>query len=110
MNNLRYFAPEDEDIEVKDETLQRHRAKYLNSVLNHFWKWWSKECLLELRDAYRRRNIGGTSAPVKIGDIILVHDQDHPRGFWKVMQVEELITWRDGLVHGAVLRLPSKNC
>ena len=78
-------------------------------MLNHFWKQWSKEYLLELRDAHRQRNISKTSAPVKIGDIVLVHDQDHPRGFLKVAQVDKLITGRDGLIRGAALRLPSKN-
>ena len=107
-DNLTYFAPEDENFEVTDESLQR-RAKHLNSVLNHFWKRWSKEYLLELRDAYRQRNVGGTSTPVKIGDIVLVHDQDQPRGFWKVARVKKLIIGRDGLVRGAALGLPSKN-
>ena len=107
-DNLTYFAPEDETFEVTDESLQR-RAKHLNSVLNHFWKRWSKEYLLDLRDAHRQQKIGGTSAPVQIGDIVLVHDQDHPRGFWKMARVERLITGRDGLARGAALRLPSKN-
>jgi hypothetical protein len=107
-DNLTYFEPEDENFEVTDESLQR-RAKHLNSVLNHFWKRWSKEYLLELRDAHRQTNVGGTPTPVKIGDIVLIHDQDHPRGFWKVARVEKLITGRDGLVRGAALRLPSKN-
>ena len=78
-DNLTYFAPEDENFEVADESLKK-RAKHLNSVLNHFWKWWNKEYLLELRDAHRQRHVR-SSTPVKIGDIVLVHDQDHPRGF-----------------------------
>ena len=107
-DNLTYLAPEDEDFEVTGESIQR-RAKHLNSVLNHFWKRWSKEYLLELRETHRQRSVRGTSAPVKPGDVVLVHNQDHPRGFWKVAQVEKLITGRDGLVRGAALRLPSKN-
>ena len=107
-DNLAHFAHEDEDFEVTGESLQR-RAKHLNSVLNHFWKRWSKEYLLELRNAHRQLSISRTSAPVKIGDIVLVHDPDRPRGFWKVARVEKLITGRDGLVRGAALKLPSKN-
>ena len=38
---------EDPDFELSDEVLQR-RAKYLNSVINHFWHRWSREYLLEL--------------------------------------------------------------
>ena len=47
-DNLTCLTPEDEDFEVTGELLRR-RAKHLNSVLNHFWKRWSKEYLLELR-------------------------------------------------------------
>ena len=79
-DNLTYFAPDDENFEVADESLQK-RAKHLNSVLNHFWKRWSKEYLLELRDTHSQRNVVRRSTPVKIGDIVLVHHQDHPRGF-----------------------------
>ena len=78
-DNLTYFAHNDENFEVTDDSLQR-RAKHLNSVLNHFWQRWSKEYLLELRDTHRQRSTGGMSAPVKIGDIILVHDQDQQLG------------------------------
>ena len=51
-DNLTYFA-ENEDFQVTSESLNR-RAKHLNCVLNHFWKRWSKEYLLELRDAHRQ--------------------------------------------------------
>ena len=38
-----------------------------------------------------------------------MHDQDHPRGFWKIARVERTLAGKDGHVRGAVLRLPSKN-
>ena len=37
---------------------------------------------------------------VKVGDIVLVHDQDNPRGFWKMARVQELIIGRDHRVRG----------
>ena len=45
-DNLSY-SELDDYYEVTDVSIQR-RAKHLNSVLNHFWKRWSKEYLLEL--------------------------------------------------------------
>lgn len=99
---------DDEDFEVSDESLQR-RVRHLNAVLNHFWKQWRREYLLELRDAHRQRPGTQTTTPVKIGDVVVVHEEGCPRGFWKVAKVERLITGRDGLVRGAVLKLPSKN-
>ena len=107
-DNLTCLTPEDEDFEVTGELLRR-RAKHLNSVLNHFWKRWSREYLLELREAHQQRYVHGSSTPVKPGDMVLVHDPDHPRGFWRIARVERLITRRDGLVRGAILRLPTKN-
>ena len=65
--------------------------------------------LLKLRNAPQEQNISGTSAPVKIGDVVLVCDQGYPEGFLKFAQVEKLITGRDGLVCRAGLWLPSRN-
>ena len=105
-DNLTCFDLGDE--EVTDESLQR-RAKHLNRVLNHFWKRWSKEYLLELRDTHRRWHASKTSTPLKIGDIVVVHDEDNSRGFWKFAKVEKLLTGRDGLVREAILRVSSRN-
>ena len=47
-DNLSYYELDgDEDFEVSSSAVHR-RAKHLNGVLNHFWKRWSKEYLLEL--------------------------------------------------------------
>ena len=80
-DNLAHYEEGDEEFEVTDEVLQR-RARYLSSVLNHFWSRWSKEYLLKLRDAHRQKHSTGTSTTMQVGDIVLVHDQDHPRGLW----------------------------
>ena len=107
-DHLNYHAEDgDDEFEITDETLQR-RAKHLSSVLNHFWKRWSKEYLLELRDAHRQKRSTSTSTNIRVGDVVLVHDQDHPRGFWKMARVRKLITGRDGQTRGPVLKLPTK--
>ena len=102
-DNLEYSEPDDEDFKTTGGSLQR-RAKHLNSVLNHFWIRWSKEYLLELRDAHRHHNVDPTPAPVKPGDVVAVHDEGHPRAFWKLARVKKLIVGRDGLPRGAVLK------
>ena len=53
-DNLSYLELDDADFEVTDVSVQR-RARHLNSVLNHFWKRWSKEYLLELREAHQHQ-------------------------------------------------------
>lgn len=107
-DNLGYSEPDDEDFNASSGSLQR-RARYLNSVINHFWKRWSREYLLELRDAHRHHNNNTLTAPVKPGDVVVVHDEGHPRAFWKLARVKELIVGRDGQPRGAVLRLPRKS-
>ena len=106
-NLTHYEEADDEEFEVTDEAMQR-RARHLNSVLNHFWRRWSKEYLLELRDAHRQRHPTNTSTTIKVGDVVLLHDQNHPRGFWKMAKVQKLLTGRDGHTRGAVLKVASK--
>ena len=106
-DHLGHLQPEDdEDFELTRESAQR-RVKHLNNIINHFWKRWSREYLLELRDAHRRRNPRKTDRALVVGDIVVVHDQDLPRGCWKLAQVQSLITGRDGVVRGAVLKVAS---
>ena len=100
-DHLTYHEDGDEEFEIIDEALQR-RAKYLSSVLNHFWerrskKWTSPE------------GSTSTSTDIRGGDVVLVHDQDHPWGFWKMARVQKLITGRDGQTCGAVLKLPTNS-
>ena len=90
-DNLAY---RDKEFKITDEALQK-TAKHLSSVLNHFWKSWSKEYLLGLRDAHRQKCSSNTSPVVKVGDVVLVHNQDHPQGFWKMAQVQKLLTGRN---------------
>ena len=105
-DNLNYL--ELDDFEVSDVSVQR-RAKHLNSVLNHFWRRWSKEYLLELRESHRHHHLGKSCSSISIGDIVIVHDQDHPREFWKVAKVERVLSGKDGHVRGAVLTVASRS-
>ena len=41
--------------------------------------------------------------------MVLIHDQDHPRGFWRMARVQSLNTGKDGVVHGAALKVASKS-
>lgn len=82
--------------------------KHLNNMLRRFWSRWKREYLLELREFHRFS--GGTDPPtsLSVGEVLLIQD-DHPRGFWKLGQVEDMIVGRDGQVRGAVLRVPSRS-
>jgi hypothetical protein len=46
---------------------------------------------------------------VEVGDIVLVHDENHPRSFWRIGRIKELVnSTADGKSRGAVVRVMSK--
>ena len=83
--------------------------KYLNSVINHFWRMWSREYLLELRDSHRCRATNKEVPIVKTGDVVLIHEEDKPRGFWRLARVQKLLAGKDSEIRGAVLRVSNRN-
>ena len=97
-----------EDDFIQHSTLTK-RLIHLNKVLDHFWKRWKTEYLLELRNAHRQPPGRGVTRPSRVGDIVVVQDSDHPRGFWKLACVERLIAGTDGKVRGAKVRIRSPN-
>ena len=52
-----------DDFEVSDVSVQR-RAKHLNSALNHFWRRWSKEYLLEFSESHRHQYLGKSCSSI----------------------------------------------
>ena len=63
--------------------------------------------MLELRDD-NHHNKGTNATPVEIGDVVVVHSDKQPRGFWKLVRVECTIMSRDGKIRGAAVRVT--NC
>ena len=101
--------PDDEDFTTSPTPTQlSDRVKRLNSALNHFWTRWRDEYLLELRTAHRHADHSHTPySSISIGDMVIIHDESLPRGFWKLGRVEELISGRDSKIRAAVVRLSS---
>ena len=90
-----------------DETLQR-RARHLNNVINHFWKRWNKEYLLELRNAHRYPSTSQQFSSAREGDIVVIQDPNMPRGFWKVARITKLLMGKDGRARGAILKVSAR--
>ena len=97
---------EEDDFDVTSKHLTK-RFVYLNRVLGDFWKRWRMEYLLELRDSHRHTGKTSNATPVGVGDVVLVHDEGHPRGFWKLARIKSLVIGKDGRARGAVLRVAS---
>ena len=103
-----HLCQEPEDFEATKDILTR-RARYLNQTLKHFWERWRNEYLIELRESHRYNCGKAEDSQVAIGDVVIIHDKDQPRGFWRLGQVQELIRGRDGRVRGAILRVAGKD-
>ena len=76
-----------------------------STVINHFWNRWKHKYLLELREAHRCNQRNGVTPPVSVGDVVLMYD-DGPRGFWKLVRVENLLPERMNIPGGLSLGYP----
>jgi hypothetical protein len=93
----------------KDETEQiEESVKSLDTILDHFWKRWSREYLLEIRDTQRKKKTSGGDT-VKIGDVVLVEDDKLKRQKWRIGRIDELFISKDGVIRGAGLTTKTKD-
>ena len=103
------YDPGDDYFEVTTSQLTK-RVKHLSSVLNHFWRRWRSEYLNELRESHRYSAKKTPHHPhVSKGDVVIVHDNTLPRGLWKREWIQEVLTGRNGLPRGALVRVASRN-
>ena len=101
----------DEDISTRIADMTK-RMIHLNKVLEHFWRRWKKEYLLELRESHRHSKHPpkeSNCGTITVGDVVLVHKDNRPRGLWKLAKMESLIQGADGLIRGATIRIHSSN-
>jgi len=102
-----HLCDEPDDFEVSPDLLTR-RARHLNRTLDCFWKRWKCEYLVELRDYHRHHRGIPDAVRVSVGDVVVIHSDDQPRGFWKLGRVEETLNGPDGEPRGAILRVAGK--
>ena len=50
----------------------------------------------------------GVKESVKIGAVVTIYDESHPRGFWRLGVVEKLVNGVNGETRGAKVRVVSK--
>lgn len=77
--------------------------------LNSFWKIWTDDYLLSLRERPQRKlKEPRTKSPfsANVGDVILIKD-DLPRGMWRIGRIHELMKSRDGQTRSAKVLLPT---
>eukprot|EP00731_Ephydatia_muelleri_P027563 Em0019g436a len=105
------LATQDDDFMFSsDHSSVTRRMEHTQRLLGQFWRRWRDEYLSDLRDVHRYAAVPNKrKRSVTLGDIVLVHDESHPRTFWKLGRVQRLMEGRDGCVRAAVVRVSSSS-
>ena len=82
------------------------RFKYLQSLIDLYWKRFSHEYLTELHQHHinSSKHNYDTRCTLLLGDVVLIKDDSFKRNFWKRGRIETLIYGSDGKVRGALLK------
>ena len=92
--------------DVKEDISEKEiasRVKMINLSVEHFWKRWSREYLVSLRETHKMK-AQSKSVVIKPGDAVMIHDDGLKRSRWAMGIVEETITGNDGVIQSARLR------
>ncbi|XP_068692502.1 uncharacterized protein [Montipora foliosa] len=96
------------DVPHTQQALSR-RAKFLQSILNHFWNRWRAEYLTQLREQHRCSKRVSSLRKVQVGDVVCIHEKTTPRQLWRLGSVQRLLPGPDGEVRSAVVKVKSGN-
>ncbi|XP_068734548.1 uncharacterized protein [Montipora capricornis] len=96
------------DVPHTQQALSR-RAKFLQSILNHFWNRWQAEYLTQLREQHRCSKRVSSLRKVQVGDVVCIHEKTIPRQLRRLGRVQRLLPGPDGEVRSAVVKVKSGN-
>ena len=80
---------------------RRRRWRHAQRVVDHFWKRWRREYLPEL--TVRRKWLHETRN-LKAGDLVLIAEDNEPRGHWPLARVVRPFSGADGRVRSAEVK------
>lgn len=87
---------------IREDMYARKRWRHFQYLAEQFWSRWKREYVSQIatrqRWHTRRRNL-------KVGDIVMEKADDLPRNEWRLAQVVETVTDKDGLVRKVKIRL-----
>ena len=87
---------------VKEDVYARKRWRKVQYLAEQFWSRWRKEYLQQLN---RRQKWLTPRRNLRIGDIVIVCDDNAPRNEWPLARITEVITGKDGLVRRVRLQM-----
>ena len=82
------------------------RFKFRIRLLNNFWKIWPRDYLRSLivhSDKPKRRGCN-----LKVGDVVLLNDEQKPRQMWPMGVVEETVMSQDGRMRSVIVGVNGK--
>ncbi|XP_066910509.1 uncharacterized protein [Clytia hemisphaerica] len=77
-------------------------------AIEHFWKRWKTEYLLELRETHKKLARKNSSEMINENEIVLINEENVKRNDWRKGRVSKLLRGRDGKVRGAELVVVNK--
>ena len=83
------------------EGTTRRRYLYQQKLLTHFWQRWRGQYLHQLSVRYKWVC---EQPALKIGDVLLISEDNVSRGKWAMGRVERLVPGKDGLVRTVTLK------
>ncbi|KIH56646.1 hypothetical protein ANCDUO_13173 [Ancylostoma duodenale] len=83
----------------------------LRKTSDHFWELWQKEYLAALaeKNATRSPRKQAAKREPRVGDVVLIRQENKARSMWPIGLVLELFTSKDRLPRSALLRAGKKN-
>ena len=108
LNPGRAITTTREDIVNMKETDVNQPYRYLQSLIEHFWRRQSDEYLKELREQQRIISRTKIFREAHVNDVVLLNNDKTPRSQWKTKKILELIKSNDIRLHGAIV-MPKKN-
>ena len=88
----------------KDDQSSQHQWRQAQYLPNLFWRRWTREDLPNLQEGQKWK---GLKDNLKINDILLLMDENFPRGQWPLTRVVEVVPSKDGLMRSAKVKTSS---
>ena len=98
-------CPEPDEFQPITLDILTRRARYHSTTIYHLRQRWKKKYLVEPREMHSHYKGSSWKPRVVVGDVVVIHNDDQPRGMWKLGKVEELMTSPDGEQRAAILRV-----
>ncbi|XP_032794775.2 uncharacterized protein LOC116931316 [Daphnia magna] len=94
------MAPDATNVKLLE--MDRQRREYVSGICGQFVTVY----LLQI-DKFHCK--GGPGRKIRVGEVVIIHDDNTKRVMWTIEVVKELITSRDGLIRSVIVKTPNGN-